>query len=57
MASAASPSSFLHPVDPSSGEALAPVACTTMEQLAQVVAEARAAQPAWAALTGALLGR
>ena len=42
--------SYLHPVDPASGEALAPVACTTPAELAQVVVAARSAQPAWAAL-------
>jgi len=39
---------FLHPVDPSNGEALAPVACTTPEELAAIVAAARGAASAWA---------
>ncbi len=56
MTSGASPSSYLHPVDPSSGEALAPVACTTKQQLDAIVAGARAAQRAWAALSVAQRG-
>ena len=46
----------MHPVDPSSGEALAPVACTTKQQLDAIVAGARAAQRAWAALSVAQRG-
>lgn len=38
---------FLHPVDPSNGEALAPVPVTTPEQLAATVAAARLAAGAW----------
>jgi len=46
-----SSTTHLHPVDPASGEALAPVACTTPRELAEVVSAARSAQPAWAAST------
>ena len=38
---------FLHPVDPSNGEALAPVPVTTPEQLAATIAAARLAAGAW----------
>jgi len=38
----------LHPVDPSNGEPLEPVAVTTEEELAATVAAARRAQAAWA---------
>ncbi len=51
MASQHSSTTHLHPVDPASGEALAPVACTTQAQLAEVVSAARSAQRAWAAAT------
>ncbi len=42
---------FLHPVDPASGEPLAPVACTTADELTAIVGAARQAQRAWAALS------
>ena len=38
---------FLHPVDPSNGEALATVPVTTPEQLAATIAAARLASGAW----------
>lgn len=42
-------SPVLVPHNPATGEPLAPVACTDAETLREVVARARAAQPAWAA--------
>ncbi len=39
---------FIRPTNPATGEALAPVACTSSEELQQIVARARAAQGAWA---------
>ena len=42
---------LLHPVDPASGEPLAPVACTTAAELTAIVDRARAAAAAWAETT------
>lgn len=45
----AEPGDRIQPINPATGEPLAPVPCTTVDELEQIVAQARAAQRAWAA--------